>query len=145
MVNTDLEDMTPDDVFRYLDGDDDICWILVSNDLSECQPSSLDAMCLAVSLATRCQFKVVLSSDPDCSGASDNDKACWRDKSKAMRQLAKSLLAQNDLAFAFLWQVKSEEEPQFEHSQDQTTKEAWDSVLHFLQHDLEWTLGDLVG
>ena len=139
------DNLTPDQICRLLDGDDDLCWIFVADGISERYPSFIDAACLAVSFATECPVRAVFTHDDVSAGDSEEDTSRRSEKVESMRALARKLKGQSDVTFSLLWQVKGEPEPEFEHSFDRTTKEAWESTIHFLQHDVWWSMGDQVG
>jgi leucyl aminopeptidase (aminopeptidase T) len=139
------DDLTPDDVFRLLDGDDDLRWIFVADGISESHPSFIEAACLAVSFATQYPVRAVFTDDDETAGESEEDKNRRKKKAESMRALAENLKARSDLQFSLLWQVKGEPEPEFAHSFNRTTKEAWESIIRFLQHDVWWAIGDQVG
>ena len=73
----------------------------------------------------------------------ENDESSRTEKTASIRTVIEDLKKSN-VTFAVLWQVKGSE-PELEHSEDRTTKEAWERIISFLQHDLWWSIGDLVG
>ena len=138
--------MTLDAIFQMLDGDEDLCWILVGDELSEKFPNFIEAACLAVSFANDYRVEATYPTDVATTSVTKDTANQRRSKSNQLRQLFNTLRAREDLTFSLLWQVRgSETDPQLVYSKNLTVRQAWQSIVGFLQHDIEWTIGELVG
>ena len=139
-------ELTLDDVFHLLDGDDQLCWILVGDNLSESYPNFIEAACLAVTFANDYPVEAAYPADVEVNAVAEETAEQRRQKVNAIRSLVHRLRAQNDLTFSLLWQVrKAGIEPQLAYSGNLTARQAWQSIIRFLQHDIAWAIGGLVG
>jgi len=124
------------DAYSSFCTDNDVCWIFVGSPC-ERHPCFVRAACMAVNFAMGCEVHDPFDLDDD-----EDDEERRKEKSASTKEVIENLKKSNE-TFVVLWQVKGAE-PELDHSGDYTTREAWEEILYFLQHDLWFCFGDSV-
>ena len=135
--------MSLSEMWRLLDGTRHLRFIFLANEegdeISERQPSFLEAAQLALSIVSGAPFETFGPYHKESGpGPDDEDR-------RMVEAVVEELKRRPGVTFCLAWHWSGDSDPRFEHSSDQTWEEAIHSVSHFLQHDLAWAISSHIG